>query len=172
MGARPGEIIVLGLDPGSRCTGWGIVAEVSGQARLVDAGTIRTCQKGACMAERLGIIFKSLAAILDEHKPQEAAVEEVFVAHNTSSALKLGQARGAAIAALACRDIPVTGYEPTKVKKSLVGVGRAEKEQVAFMVARILGVAKPKWSKDASDALGIAICHLNERRFKKLAGCR
>ena len=160
------EIIVLGLDPGSRCMGWGVVREVSGQAELLEAGTIRINAKND-LGTRLGDIFKGVAQVIEKYQPHEAAVENVFVSINTSSALKLGQARGAAIAACAVRDLPVSGYEPTKVKKSIVGAGRAEKSQVAFMVGRILG-CKPDWAEDASDALAVAVCHLNMRRFAKL----
>jgi len=96
-------------------------------------------------------------------------MEDVFVSKNPSSALKLGQARGAAMAACAVAGVRVHAYEPTVVKKSLVGVGRAEKTQVAFMVAQVLGCRKPL-AADASDALAVAVCHLNQRRMKRLLG--
>ncbi len=160
------EIIVLGVDPGSRCTGYGLVRERSGQAALLDVGTIRLNPKMP-VAERLGRIFSELSALIERHGPQEAAIENVFVAKNTASALKLGQARGAAMAAMAVRGVPVASYEPTVVKKTVVGVGRAEKSQVAFMVGRILNV-KADWAADASDALAVAICHLNMRRMSRL----
>ncbi|MGE4297053.1 MAG: crossover junction endodeoxyribonuclease RuvC [Desulfovibrionaceae bacterium] len=162
-----GDIIVLGLDPGSNVTGYGLVAERSGQVRLLEAGTIRTRQADEAAA-RLATIFSRVSTLITAYQPHEAAIENVFVAHNVASALKLGQARGAALAACGVHGLAVSGYEPTKVKKSLVGVGRAEKEQVAFMVAQILGQKNPKWAKDASDALAIAICHLNTRRFNRL----
>ena len=160
-------LIVIGLDPGSRVTGYGIIREISGQAELIDTGTIRTPVKKD-MATRLGVIFDKLAALIALHSPVEGAIENVFVSKNPSSALKLGQARGAAMAACATHGISVAEYEPTKVKKNLVGVGNAPKDQVAFMVAHCLGVKKPKWAEDASDALAVAICHLNERRMRKL----
>ena len=94
-------------------------------------------------------------------------MEQVFTAKNAATALKLGQARGAAIAACAAYDLPVWDYEPTVIKKSLVGVGRADKEQVSFMVGRVLGV-KPDWAVDTGDALAAAICHLTHRRFERL----
>ncbi|SNR66123.1 Holliday junction endonuclease RuvC [Humidesulfovibrio mexicanus] len=166
MGA---PLAVLGLDPGSRVTGYGVVREQSGRAELVAVGAIRT-PSGGDMAERLGIIYSRVAEVIREHGPAEAAIESVFVSKNTASALKLGQARGAAMAACAVAGLPVSGYPPTLVKKSLVGAGRAEKEQVAFMVAQILGVRNPGWPLDASDALAVAICHLNERRLRKLTG--
>lgn len=158
-------VAVLGIDPGSQCLGWGIVHEVSGVVRLIDCGTVRP--KSVVFEQRLGEIFCSLAAIIKKHAPDEAAVESVFVQKSVLSALKLGQARGAAIAACAAAELPVTGYEPAVVKKNLVGTGRAEKSQVSFMVGRILGV-KPTWAVDAGDALGCAICHLNMRRMQKL----
>ena len=162
-------LTVLGLDPGSRVTGYGLVSEASGQATLVAAGVIRTPVKKS-MAERLGVIFQGVAGLIAEYGPMEAAIENVFVSKSVPSALKLGQARGAAMAACAVADLLVAEYEPTLVKKSVVGVGRADKAQVAFMVARILGVKDPGWAEDASDALAVAVCHLNQRRMKKLAG--
>ena len=165
-----GPVVVLGLDPGSQVTGYGVVREASGRAELLAVGTIRT-PSGGEMAERLGVIFTRVAELIRAHSPDEAAIESVFVSKNTASALKLGQARGAAMAACAVAGVSVAGYAPTQVKKSLVGVGRAEKEQVAFMVAQILGVKKPDWALDASDALGVAICHLNERRLRRMTGC-
>ena len=164
-----GPVVVLGLDPGSQVTGYGLVRESSGRAELVAVGTIRT-PSGGDMAQRLGVIYTRVAELIQAHSPDEAAIESVFVSKNSASALKLGQARGAAMAACAVAGVSVAGYAPTQVKKSLVGAGRAEKEQVAFMVAQILGVKKPDWALDASDALGVAICHLNERRLRKLTG--
>lgn len=166
MGA---PVAVLGLDPGSQVTGFGVVREASGRAELIAVGTIRT-PSGGDMAERLGVIYTRVAEIIKLHQPNEAAIESVFVSKNSASAIKLGQARGAAMAACAVAGLTVAGYPPTLVKKSLVGVGRADKEQVAFMVAQILGVKKPDWALDASDALAVAICHLNERRLRRLTG--
>jgi crossover junction endodeoxyribonuclease RuvC len=163
------SVVVIGLDPGSRVTGYGIVRECSGQATLVATGTIRT-PVGKDMGTRLGVIYTRLAELITDHCPAEAAIENVFVAKNPSSALKLGQARGAAMAACATHGLSVAEYEPSKVKKNLVGVGGAPKDQVAFMVARCLGIRKPDWPEDASDALAVAICHLNERRMRKLIG--
>ncbi|SKA65103.1 crossover junction endodeoxyribonuclease RuvC [Desulfobaculum bizertense] len=169
MGADSKDVCVLGIDPGSRVTGFGIVREVSGCARLVETGTLRMGSEKN-LGRRLGKIYEGIAALVEKYQPDEAAIENVFVSKNTMSALKLGQARGAAIAACAVAGLPVSEYEPTKVKQALVGTGRAQKSQVAFMVAQILGVPKPDWAEDASDALGIALCHLNMRRMKRLTG--
>ena len=158
---------IIGIDPGSQKMGWGVLEEKSGVLRLVDCGIIRPKSKE--FSERLGEIFVELQAVLRKHQPVEAAVENVFTCKNALSALKLGQARGIAVGACASLGIPVKDYEPTLVKKSLTGNGRAEKVQVSFMVGRILGV-KETWGEDAGDALAVGICHLNMRRFNKLAG--
>lgn len=160
------SLTVLGIDPGSQCLGWGVVTEESGVLSLKACGAIRP--KGDSFNARLGDIFLKLDGIIKEHKPHEAAVEKVFTHKNMVSALKLGQARGVAIAACAANDVSVEDYEPTMVKKTLVGVGRAEKSQVSFMVGQILG-KKGDWGLDTSDALACAICHLNMRRLKRLA---
>ena len=157
------DILVLGLDPGSRCTGYGFVRETSGQLILVDAGTIRP-GPSKDLAGRLGYIFTGLVSLIEKYRPDEAAVEEVFTAFNSSAALKLGQARGAVLVACTHKHLPVSSYEPTKIKKSLVGVGRADKTQVAFMVGQLLN-CKQKWAKDTSDALAVAIAHLNQRKL-------
>lgn len=160
-------MVILGIDPGSRCLGWGAVREVSGVLSLVDWGTVRP--EGDAFSERLGQIFHGLSAVISRILPAEAAVENVFTHKNALSALKLGQARGAAIAACVAQKVPVSDYEPTLIKKTLVGNGRAEKEQVSFMVGRLLGV-KPGWPLDAGDALACAVCHLTMRRMRRLTG--
>lgn len=159
-------MLVIGIDPGSRHTGYGIVSEVSGVLKLVTCGVINPPLK-ASFSARLGFIYKGLLEVIEGYHPQTAAIEQVFTAHNAASALKLGQARGAAIAACASKDLEVSDYEPLLVKKTLVGVGRAEKEQVRFMVGKLLNT-KADWTLDTSDALAVAICHLTMERYKKL----
>ncbi len=159
-------VTVIGIDPGSQVTGWGVVRERSGVLELVACGDIRA--KGEDFPERLACIYHALCKVLEKWKPEEAAVEQVFTSKNVSSALKLGQARGVVIAACAAHALPVQGYAPTLVKKSLVGNGRAEKSQVAFMVGQILGYSTDNWVPDTTDALGIAICHLTMRRYQRL----
>lgn len=157
---------IIGIDPGSSFTGWGIIDDKSGVLSLVDCGVIRPKSRGKeNFAVRISYIYKQLIEIIDYYKPQEAAVEQVFTARNALTALKLGQARGVAVAACANFDIPVFDYAPTAVKKALVGVGRAEKEQVAFMIGKILTVNTQKFRLDVTDALGIAVCHSSMRHF-------
>ena len=148
-------LVVLGVDPGSQRTGWGIIAEQSGVLRLVDCGIIRATSSGEKeFSQRLAVIYRQLADVVGRYRPQEAAIEQVFTAKN---------------AACAAHRVPVSDYEPTLVKKSVVGTGRAEKEQVAFMVRRLLNVRGEGWTLDTTDALAVAICHLTMRRLKLLA---
>ena len=160
------SVTALGIDPGSNITGWGVVRESSGRLELVANGVLRV--KGSSFSERLAFIFHGLHDIIEEYRPQEAGVEQVFTAKNIMSAIKLAQARGAAVAACASFHLPVQDYEPTLVKKTLAGTGRAEKEQVAFMVARLLGRAHIEGPLDTTDALAIAVCHPTLRRFRRL----
>ena len=161
---------IVGIDPGSRVMGWGIITEESGCARLIDCGIIKAANRASDpFSERLAYIYHELCLVLKRHHPDVAAIEQAFVSQNVQSALKLGHARGVAVAACAALGLEIYDYEPTLVKKSLVGVGRAEKEQVAFMVKRILNVPQASWALDASDALAVAICHLSQARFLALA---
>jgi len=161
---------VLGIDPGSRITGYGFVRERSGVLELVAAGVVRTGGE-TDFCRRLGIIYTSVAKLIGQHAPVEAAVENVFMSKNAATALKLGQARGAALAACSVAGLPVFSYEPTIIKKSLVGTGRAEKSQVAFMVGRVLA-CRETFAVDATDALAAAVCHLNQRRLTRLCEAR
>lgn len=159
---------VIGIDPGSLRTGWGVVREQGNAFSLVDCGIIRTSsQGGRGFSDRLAQIYQELVAVLRKTTPAEAAIEQVFQAKNAVSALKLGQARGVAVAACAACGLSVLDYAPTLVKQTIVGNGRAEKEQVAFMVQRMLGVHSESWPLDTTDALGIAITHLCVRRFER-----
>ncbi|WP_298030203.1 crossover junction endodeoxyribonuclease RuvC [uncultured Desulfovibrio sp.] len=161
-------VTVIGIDPGSQRTGWGVVREISGVLHLVDCGVVHTASTGREFSDRLARIYHDLAKALARCKPDEAAIEQVFTAKNAASALKLGQARGVAVAVCAACGLNISDYEPTLVKKSLVGTGRAGKEQVAFMVRRLLNVREANWALDTSDALAVAVCHLSMRRFAAL----
>ncbi|SEO96839.1 crossover junction endodeoxyribonuclease RuvC [Aquisalimonas asiatica] len=150
---------VLGIDPGSRLTGFGVVDADGSRYHYVDSGVIRTLE--APFPERLRIIFEDLAQLIATHQPAIMAVEQVFVQKNVSSALKLGHARGAAICAGATSGLDVAEYTPRAVKQALVGTGSADKAQVAHMVRQLLGIDAPL-AEDASDALAVALCHVHQ----------
>jgi crossover junction endodeoxyribonuclease RuvC len=150
---------ILGLDPGSQVTGFGIVDVMGTKTSVVQWGTIRT---GGDHSERLRAIFRALGDVVREYRPHEMAVERVFLSRNADSALKLGQARAAAICATFEADIPIFEYTARHIKKAVVGRGGAEKDQVQRMVQMILGV-REALAADAADALAAAICHANER---------
>ncbi len=155
---------VLGIDPGSRVTGYGLIESDGVRSRHLHSGCIRTTHGE--FPQRLGEIYNGISALLDEWSPQEVAIEQVFVARNAASALKLGQARGAAISAIVVRGLPVFEYTPTAVKQGLVGSGRAEKEQVLHMIRMILGL-QGSLSLDQSDALAIALCHAHGQATRR-----
>ncbi len=152
---------ILGIDPGSRRTGYGIVQVRGDQAVLVAAGVVKTTDQS--FPDRLGTIFSGLEAVIREHAPDEVAVETVFVSHNVNSALKLGQARGAAICAAIAAGLPVSEYAPRAIKQAMVGRGSADKNQVQHMVRVLLRVAE-KLEEDAADALAVALCHQHTRQ--------
>ena len=157
-------IRILGLDPGLRRTGWGVVAVEGARIAHVAHGVIRPDDK-LPLSERLLAVFQAVAEVVRAHAPHEAAIEETFVTANGSSTLKLGHARAAAMLAPASAGLSVAEYAATVVKKALVGTGSADKTQVAFMVARILPAASGV-SADAADALAVAIAHAHARRFR------
>ena len=154
-------MIILGLDPGLGCTGWGVIRAEGNRLAHVANGQIRTDSK-AGLAARLLDLHGRLLAILDEHRPGAAAVEEVFVNDNPQSTLKLGQARGVVLLAPALAGIIVAEYQAMEVKRAVVGTGHAEKLQVEAMVRRLLPGATIRRA-DAADALAVAICHAHHR---------
>lgn len=149
-------IRILGIDPGSRLTGYGVVELRGDRAIAITNGCLRVGDGE--LALRLKQIHLGIQQLIDEFQPEEAAIESVFVHRNVESALKLGQARGTAITAISLKDIPVFEYAPTVIKKSVVGRGNASKPQVQHMVSAILGLQKALQS-DAADALAVALCH-------------
>lgn len=156
---------IIGLDPGLRITGWGII-DVQGSSLSHVAHGIVTSKEGEDLPTRLLSLYTQLIDIIHEYSPEEAAVEETFVNKNPLSALKLGAARGVVLLAPAYAGLLVGEYAANQVKKSVVGVGHADKDQVAMMVGRLL----PKSggvTKDAADALAIAICHAHYRSFEQ-----
>lgn len=157
--------IVLGIDPGSRLTGYGIVRQQGARIEYLASGCIRAVD-GAnerSLAERLRIIHDGVTELIGQFQPDEFAIEQVFMARNPDSALKLGQARGAAIVAAACRDLVVAEYSARQIKQSVVGTGGADKSQVQHMVMQMLKLPK-KPQADAADALAVAICHCHTRQ--------
>lgn len=147
---------ILGVDPGSRITGFGLVELNRGRFQYVASGCIRTQEKEFPL--RLKVIFEELGSVIREYRPGLMAIEQVFVKENVSSALKLGQARGAAICAGVTEGLSVSEYTPTKVKQAVVGTGRASKAQVQHMVSALLQLSGLP-QEDAADALAIALCH-------------
>jgi len=155
-------IRILGIDPGLRRTGWGIV-DVEGNAlRFVAAGTVRS-DEAAALAERLCQLHDGLTAVLDAHRPDEAAVEATFVNKDASATLKLGQARGIAMLVPARAGLSVAEYAPNAVKKTVIGVGHGDKKQIQMMVKVLLPKSTAD-TADAADALAIAICHAHHRQ--------
>src|SRR5689334_15747063 len=155
---------ILGLDPGSRRTGFGVIECAGGALRPVAHGCLNVA--AAAPAARLRLIFEGLRALLSEHGPAEVAVERVFVSRNADSALKLGQARGAALCAIPA-EVPVFEYAPRAIKLAVTGSGGAEKFQVAHMIRALLALAE-RPGADAADALAVAVCHAHARRLGAL----
>jgi crossover junction endodeoxyribonuclease RuvC len=155
---------VFGIDCGTEVTGYGVV-EFSDAGRMPRLlchafGAIRLA-KTKPLPERLAQVYRELTAYMIQWQPEVVAIEEVFYSVNAKSALKLGQVRGVALLASADRGLPVAEYAPLKIKSSVVGYGLAQKEQVQFMVARLLDLPEPPQPADAADALAIAICHIH-----------
>lgn len=147
---------ILGIDPGSRITGYGLIESDGIRSVHIEHGALRL--KGEDLPPRLGEIFARVSALIEQHRPEVMAIEQVFVSKNASSALKLGQARGAAICAAIQQGLSVAEYTPTRIKQSVVGTGRADKEQVQQMVKMILSLSEIPQA-DAADALAVALSH-------------
>ena len=158
-------MIVLGVDPGSIVTGYGLIEKKQNQMSCIHAGDIRSSNK-IPFFQRIHKIYQSMVDIMDRYHPQEMAIEDVFFAKNVKSALKIGHARGAVLIAAVQCGVKIFEYTPLEIKQSVVGYGRATKEQVRSMVQVILKLEiQPNY--DTSDALATAICHMNWTRFDK-----
>lgn len=166
MSTRP--IRIIGIDPGLRRTGWGVIDAEGSRLVFVGCGVI-TSDDGAPLAVRLAALYDALDAVISTHSPDEAAVEETFVNSNPASTLKLGQARGIALLAPARSGIMVAEYAANLVKKSLVGAGHADKRQIQAMI-RVLLPAAAVSGADAADALAVAITHAHHRKARAFAG--
>lgn len=153
-------MVVLGIDPGTANTGYGVVESSGSRLRALDGGVIST-RAGVALERRLADIHGHVAALIEEHSPDAIAVEELYFGANVRTAFAVGQGRGVVLLAAGERGVPVRSYTPQQVKGAVCGSGRADKQQVAKMVARLLGLASPPRPDHASDALAVAICDVN-----------
>lgn len=156
-------MIILGIDPGSRITGYGVIQFTKNIPHYIDSGCIRM-DASLLASERLRIIFEGIDYLVGVYKPEQFAIEQAFMYKNPNSAIKLGQARGVAMCVAALSDLPVHEYTPTKVKLAIVGHGHASKNQVNHMIMQLLKLPKPPQT-DAADALAIALCHAFHLKF-------
>jgi crossover junction endodeoxyribonuclease RuvC len=161
-------MLVIGIDPGTATTGYGLVRDTADALELVDFGVIETAA-GLSLPERLLLLHGQLKKLLFLHQPDSGAVEKLFFQRNVRTAMAVGQARGVALLALAEAGLNVAEYTPLEVKQAVVGYGAAEKSQVQQMVRTLLGMEAIPKPDDAADALAIAICHLHSARFASLA---
>lgn len=155
-------IRILGIDPGLRRTGWGVVEYIGNRLAFIACGSVDTSDKAA-LAIRLLALHDGLMRVLDEFRPDEAAVETTFVNTNAAATLKLGQARGIAMLVPARSGVPVSEYAPNLIKKTIVGAGHSEKAQIRMMIGVLLPKADPR-TEDAADALAIAVTHAHHRQ--------
>lgn len=160
-------MIILGVDPGSRVTGYGFIKNRSNQLEYIHSGFIKV--KGERFSDRLGYIFDHLAELIKQYQPEQMSIESVFMHKNADSALKLGQARGAAICAGHQAALKVYEYAPREIKQAIVGKGSADKEQVKHMVSRLLSISTDL-QIDESDALAIALCHAQHHAMELKTG--
>lgn len=159
---KPRESIILGIDPGTRLTGFGIIRAGSSLLQALDYGCIRP-PADIKLSARYGIIYEGIVALIERYQPTDVVVETQFVQRNVQSAIKLGMARGMAILAAQQKGIPLWEYAPTKAKQAVTGSGRAAKEQVQRMVQKLLQLTTKPTPEDAADALALAICHSHGR---------
>ena len=150
----------MGIDPGSSCTGYGIIEEINSVLKVVHWGSVKSKPRQP-FPQRLKLIYDELVMVIHEFNPDEVAIEDMFFATNVKSALKLGQTRGIAVLSAVNEGKPVAEYSPLEVKQSVVGYGRAEKAQVQDMVTSLLRLKEKPEPLDASDALAVAICHIH-----------
>lgn len=158
---------IIGLDPGTATTGYGIIDVIDREPQVVVWGTIRTSADDET-PRRLQIIYEALVDLLQEHKPDAAAIEEVFFGRNITTAISVGQARGVLILALANAGLPVAEYSPPKVKDAVTGYGKADKHQVQLMVRNLLSLEETPRPDDAADGLAVALTHYQHSRFSAL----
>jgi crossover junction endodeoxyribonuclease RuvC len=160
-------MLVMGIDPGTAITGYGLVREDEGELALVACGTVTT-SAGQPMPDRLATIHSEITGLIDRYAPHAIAVEQLFFSRNVRTALAVGQARGVVLLAAAERDVPVSEYSPLEVKQAVVGYGMAPKAQVQEMVRMLLDLETVPRSDDAADAVAVAVCHLHSARLQDL----
>lgn len=158
---------ILGLDPGTAITGYGIIDIVEGEPRVVTYGVIRT-EPEVPMPQRLLAIFEEIGALLSEYVPDAAAIEEVFFGRNITTAITVGQARGVLLLALARAGVPIEEYSPPKIKDAVTGYGKADKHQMQLMVRNLLHLEETPRPDDAADGLAVALTHYQHHRYTSL----
>jgi len=159
---------VLGVDPGTAITGWGIVEGDGDDLQMIAGGAITTAA-GTPLPQRLQTIYRELTIIIEQWRPEDSAIEELFFSKNAKTALAVGHGRGAAMLALANANLPITEYKPLEVKQAITGYGGADKQQIQHMVKLLLSLDDIPRPDDAADALAVAICHLHSARLRLLS---
>lgn len=160
-------MIILGIDPGTLKTGYGIIELSNGKIKLLSSGVIEN-KRVKSLPQRLKIIYDEISLLIDKYLPDELSIESAFYGKNVQSALKLGHARGVSILAAINKDIPTYEYTPREIKKAVAGNGAASKQQVMFMVNQMLQLKKKKKNFDETDAIAVALCHIQRiKRFNK-----
>ena len=162
---------VLGIDPGLANTGYGLVTRRGGRFVALDGGVVQT-RSGVALEQRLATLFAEIEELLDRHRPDAVALEDLFFGQNARSAFAVGQARGVVMLAAGRRGIPCSGYTPQQVKGAVCGSGRADKEQVTSMVQVLLSLPEPPRPDHAADALAVAICHANHAPMLRAVAAR
>lgn len=160
-------MIVLGVDPGAGTTGYGVVERTGSHIALLECGVVRT-DPASALPRRLKEIYEGISEVLARHKADVVAVEGVFYGKNVRTTVILGHARGAILLAATMRDLPVAEYSPAEIKSAVVGNGRASKEQVQFMIQRLLRLKEPPRPSDAADGVAVALCHCNADVLERL----
>jgi crossover junction endodeoxyribonuclease RuvC len=158
-------LIILGIDPGTATTGYGVVEKQGNRATYVTCGAILT-DKNAAMPDRLLTIYTQLNRLLDVHEPDVVVTEQIFFSNNVTTAMQVGRTVGVVLLTAAQRGLPWVEYRPVEVKMAVVGYGAADKKQVQYMVKQLLGLDKPPKPDDAADALAIAVCHANSATMR------
>lgn len=159
------ETIILGIDPGSRCTGYGVIQHHAQRTRHIESGVIRPSPSRA-LSNRLHYVHQGILKIIKHHRPHHVAIENVFMGYNPQTALKLGQARSCALIAAAAFNVPVFEYSPRQIKQAITGYGAAVKGQIQHMVTQLLQLTQNP-TADQADALALALCHANIHSFNQ-----